>query len=177
MLLRVLASLWLLLGLILLGWSLSGVLLKNLMLLTLLLECLTPPMSGLMVVWFWFFFAHQSEHRWRTRRWGHVDSVCPVVGDGRVCKDFCSVLGPSQTVQRAEVWGVILALQSSGVVHLGVDDLNVVRHVGRLLDGRIGFSLVELVNDGDLLLLIERMLQQRGLDTVRITKVKGHADS
>ena len=74
------------------------------------------------------------------------------------------------------MWCVILALQSSGVVHLGVDNLNVVRHVGRLLDGRIGSSLVELVNDGDLLLLIERMLQQRGLDTVRITKVKGHAD-
>ena len=34
----------------------------------------------------------------------------------------------------------------------------------------------ELVNDGDLLLLIERMLRLRGLDTVRITKVKGHAD-
>ena len=34
----------------------------------------------------------------------------------------------------------------------------------------------ELVNDGDLLLLIERMLHLRGLDTVRITKVEGHAD-
>ena len=35
--------------------------------------------------------------------------------------------------------------------------MNVVRHVGRLLDGR-GSSPFELVNDGDLLLLIERML-------------------
>ena len=34
----------------------------------------------------------------------------------------------------------------------------------------------ELVNDGDLLLLIERILHLRGLDTARITKVKGHAD-
>ena len=34
----------------------------------------------------------------------------------------------------------------------------------------------ELVNDGDLLLLIDRMLRQRGLDTVCISKVKGHAD-
>ena len=34
----------------------------------------------------------------------------------------------------------------------------------------------ELVNDGDLLLLIERMLHHRGLDTVRISKVKGLAD-
>ena len=43
-----------------------------------------------------------------------------------------------------------------------------VRHVGRLLDGRSGSSPHELVNDG--------MLQRRGLDTVRITKVEGHAD-
>ena len=74
------------------------------------------------------------------------------------------------------MWGVILALQSSGAVHLGVDNLSVVRHVGRLLDGRCGSVPFELVKDGDLLLLIERMLHLRGLDTVRVTKVKGHAD-
>ena len=34
----------------------------------------------------------------------------------------------------------------------------------------------ELLPDGDLLVLIERMLHIRGLDTVRISKVKGHAD-
>ena len=37
-------------------------------------------------------------------------------------------------------------------------------------------SLFELVTDGDLLLLTERMLHRRGLDTIRISKVKGHAD-
>ena len=41
---------------------------------------------------------------------------------------------PIQTVQRAEMWGVILALQFSSAVHLGVDNLGVVRHVGRVLD-------------------------------------------
>ena len=51
-----------------------------------------------------------------------------------------------------------------------------VRHVGRLLDGHRGSVPFELVKDGDLLLLVERMLRLRGLDTVRITKVKGHAD-
>ena len=74
------------------------------------------------------------------------------------------------------MWGVILALQSSSAVHLGVDNLGVVRHVDRLLDGCHGPVPFELVNDGDLLLLIERMLHLRGLDTVRISKVKGHAD-
>ena len=53
----------------------------------------------------------------------------------RVGRGFCSVPVPLQSVQRAEMWGVILALQSSGAVHLGVDNLSVVRHVGRLLDG------------------------------------------
>ena len=43
--------------------------------------------------------------------------------------------GPLQTVHRAQFWGVILALQASAAVHLGVDNLNVVRPVGRLLDG------------------------------------------
>ena len=76
----------------------------------------------------------------------------------------------SLSQQRAEIWGVILALRSSGAVHLGVDDLGVVRHVGRLLDGRRGSVPFELVKDGDLLLLVEKMLHLRGLDTFRITK-------
>ena len=72
--------------------------------------------------------------------------------------------------------GVILALQSSGAFHLGVDNLSVVRHVGRLFDDRHGPTPFELVKDGDLLLSSERMLQLRGLGTARVTKVKGHAD-
>ena len=131
------------------------------MLLRLLLGC----MSGLMVAWFWIrsqvylplalvFFARQSEHCWRERRWGHVDRLRPDVGDGRVCKGFCSVPGPLQTVQRAEMWGVILALQSSDAVHLGVDNLGVVRHVGRLWNGHHGPTPFEVVTDCDLLVLI-----------------------
>ena len=34
----------------------------------------------------------------------------------------------------------------------------------------------ELVIDGDLLVLLRRMLDLRGRDAVRITKVEGHAD-
>ena len=72
--------------------------------------------------------------------------------------------------------GVILALQSDKAVHVGVDNLCVVRHVGRLLDGLPPSIPFELVTDGDLLVLIRRMIDLRGSDTVRITKVKGHAD-
>ena len=121
------------------------------------------------------FCAHQAEHFWRSRRWGHVDGV-QINPNVASCSGFCCCPGPLQSVQRAEMWGVILALQTSSAVHLGVDNLGVVRHVGRLLDGCRGPVPFELVNDGDLLLLIERMLHPRGLDTVRISKVKGHAD-
>ena len=74
------------------------------------------------------------------------------------------------------MWCVVLALQSSRAVHLGVDNLGVVRHVDRLLRGCRGPKPFELVNDGDLLFLLEHMLNRRGLDTGRISKVKGHAD-
>ena len=123
------------------------------------------------------FLAQQSGQSWRERRWEYIDSDCAVVGGVRVCRGFLSVPGPLQTVQRAELWGVILALHSFDAVHLGVDDLNVVGHVARLLDGRAGSCPRELVNDGHLLLLIEKVLQLKGLDTVRFTKVKGHADA
>ena len=49
-------------------------------------------------------------------------------------------------------------------------------HVGLFLNGHRSSVPFELVTDDNLLLLIERMLHLRGLDTVRITKVKGHAD-
>ena len=56
-----------------------------------------------------------------------------------------------QSVQRAELWGVILALQVSRGVHLGVDYLNVVRHVGRMLDDNLGSLPFQVLPDGDLL--------------------------
>ena len=121
------------------------------------------------------FFAHQSDSCWRGPRWGHVDGI-RADDDVSSCRGFCSIPGSLQSVQGAEMWRVILALQSSSSIHLGVENLGVVRHVGRLLDCRHGPTPFELVNDCDLLLLIERMLHLRGLDTVRISKVKGHAD-
>ena len=121
------------------------------------------------------FFAHQADRFWRGCRWGHVDGIHHDL-DRACCRGFSSVLGPLQTVQRAEMWGVVLALQSSSAVHLGVDNLGVVRHVDQLLRGCRGPRPFQLINDGDLLLLLEHMLHRRGLDTVRISKVKGHAD-
>ena len=89
---------------------------------------------------------------------------------------FDSIRGPLQSVQRAELWVVILALQCSSAVHLSVDNLNVVCHVSRILDGRVACRPFELTFDVDLLTIIERMVYQRGIQSVKISKVKGHAD-
>ena len=48
------------------------------------------------------FFAHQSVNLWDDRRWGHVDLVRPE-GDVQSCRGFCSVPGPLQSVQSAEM--------------------------------------------------------------------------
>ena len=65
--------------------------------------------------------------------------------------------------------------RSSGVSFL-LFRLRVVRHVGRLLDGNVGPCFAELVKDGDLILIINRMLDMRGRHTVLFSKVEGHAD-
>ena len=48
--------------------------------------------------------------------------------------------------------------------------------VGRLLDGSSGLRPLELENDGDLIILIRKVLSVRGEGTVCISQVKGHAD-
>ena len=53
------------------------------------------------------FFAYQDERCWRGCRWGHVDGIHPDLHRA-YCRGFCSVPGPLQYVQRAEMWGVIL---------------------------------------------------------------------
>ena len=50
------------------------------------------------------------------------------------------------------------------------------RHVGRPLEGNVGSRPAELVKDGNLILLIDRILEMCGRDTVRISKVSGRAD-
>ena len=61
--------------------------------------------------------------------------------------------------------GVVLALQGAAGVHLGVDNLNVVRHVARIISGRKEGRPFELCVDEDLLSLslslIESMIAKR----------------
>ena len=85
------------------------------------------------------------------------------------------VPGVMQTVQRAEFWGAILTMQAYWPCHFGIDNLHVARTVGRLLDRDCLSKPLPLVKDGDLIALVQCMIRTWGRDTVRVTKVKGHA--
>ena len=71
---------------------------------------------------------------------------------------------------------MLFILQATNAVHLGVDNLNVVRHVGRLLGGLSSVRPLELADDGHLFILIRKLLSILGEGSVRISEVKGHAD-
>ena len=88
---------------------------------------------------------------------------------------FSGVPGPIQSVQRAEYWGVILALQAYSGIHIGIDNMNVLRGVAGLLSHGVPRSPLPLMKDGDLLSIIRSMLCLRGFETVKVSKVKGHA--
>ena len=99
-------------------------------------------------------------------------------GDARLerCRAFLPALGVMQTVQRAEFWGAIITLQAYWPCHLGIDNLNVARSIGRLLDFDCLTKPLPSVKDGDLIALARCMIRARGRETVRVTKVKGHAE-
>ena len=105
--------------------------------------------------------------------WGTVEEY----GDARFvrCRAFFPVPGVLQIVQRAEFWCAIVAFKAYWPCHLGIDNINVVRSIGRLLDADCLSKPISLVNNGDLVALVQYMVRTRGRDTVRVTKVKGHA--
>ena len=71
--------------------------------------------------------------------------------------------------------GVLLLPCTRTGLHLGIDNLNVARTVGRLLANDRLVKPLPLVKDGDLVALAQYMIRSRGRQTVRVTEVKGHA--
>ena len=106
--------------------------------------------------------------------WGTAEEY----GDARLerCRAFQPVPGVLQTVQRAEFWGAILALQAYWPCHVGIDNLNVARSIGRLLDHDSLVKPLPSVKDGDFTALAQYMIRTRDRETVRVTKVKEHAE-
>ena len=93
-----------------------------------------------------------SELAFENLVWGTVEEY----GDARLerCRAFLPVPGVLQTVQRAEFWGAILAMQAYWPCHLGIDNLNVARSIGRLLDHGSLNKPLPPVKDGDLIALV-----------------------
>ena len=112
-----------------------------------------------------------------SRRWGHIDLLPPLPdGGSETCRLYCSAPGPFQSVQRTDTWGFLVALQGCVRVHVGVDNLNVINHVCRIVAGGRTIWLLPLLSDGDLLRLVQRLVQCRGRCGTLVSKVKGHAD-
>ena len=55
--------------------------------------------------------------------------------------------------------------------HSGIDNLNVARSIGCLLDSDCLSKPLPSVKDGDLIALVQYMIRTRGPETVRVTKV------
>ena len=79
------------------------------------------------------------------------------------------------TVQTAECWGVMLALQAFSGILVGIDNLNVLGGVATLIDQYITGAPLPSIKDGDLLAVIHSMITLRGEGAVEFFKVKGHA--
>ena len=61
--------------------------------------------------------------------------------------------------------GAIVALQAYWPCHLGIDNLNVARSIGRLLDHDCLAKLVSLLKDGDLIALAPCMIRTQARET------------
>ena len=76
-------------------------------------------------------FVHSPANIFDSNHWGYAQDL-----DGQQDGSshiFSGILGPVQSVQRAEYWGVVLALQAYSGIHIGIDNLNVLRGVVKLL--------------------------------------------
>ena len=101
-----------------------------------------------------------------SRTWGHAQDL-DLADDA--CRIFVSVPGCLQTVLRGYP-----GPPGAYACSFGKDNKNVCNNVGRLLVDWTGAPFC-LCNDGDLIAGLARMLQKTLRNTVRVSKVKGHA--
>ena len=75
-------------------------------------------------------FVHSPAIIFDSHHWGHAQDLDdPHEGSSHI---FSGIPGPIQSVQRAEYWGVMFALQASSGIHIGIDNMNVLRGVAAL---------------------------------------------
>ena len=90
-------------------------------------------------------------------------------------------LPASELAFEGSVWGTVeeygdARLERCRAFISGIDNLNVAGSIGRLLDHDSLVKPQPLVKDGDLIALVQYMIRTRGRETVRVTKVEGHAE-
>ena len=124
------------------------------------------PSAGCFGCWCWcLFFLFLS---WLCRvLFGEREErgVAEEYGGARLdrCRVFMSVPGPLQRVQTAvHFWGTIMALQAVWPGHLGVDNLNVVLSIARLVDHGSFSTPLPLVKDGNLIAIVQHMILAMG---------------
>ena len=106
------------------------------------------------------FISHLSEQHWGSRSWAHVDGL---EGESEGCSPvgvIAMFLVLRKLFRELSFGRSFLPCKLLMLYTLEVDNLNAVRHVGRLIDGNPGSCSVELLKDGDLILLIDRMLEK-----------------
>ena len=169
------------------GGLLRGVHLMSLMWFRLLLGCRITPMSGLMVALSWI-----GSRVSLLLELGFLLiklMTAGVIGGGVMLLEFAPLVMFSPVGVSALFLGLSslfrglrcgVSFWRCSLLLLFIWELTTlvwfVMLVDRLIVSMVFLSLFELVNDGDLLLLLETVLHLRGLDTARVTKVKGHAD-
>eukprot|EP00969_Alexandrium_andersonii_P063727 2806526-Alexandrium_andersonii.AAC.1 len=82
---------------------------------------------------------------------------------------------PSST--RAEICGLIASLFAMRPVHVGIDNAACVSRARRILRDGSFAAVWGLSRDGDLWEQVAELIAQRGPESVRVSKVLGHADS
>ena len=121
--------------------------------------------------------ADSSGSTWGRRSWVQLELLPP--GDNlqnERCRLFLSIHRPVQFVQRAELWGVVLVFQAAKPIHIGVDNANGVGHVGQIIVGKTPPRPFQLLIDGNLLSLIQKLVFAKKADSTAIFNVKGHVD-
>eukprot|EP00973_Karenia_brevis_P081031 11239046-Karenia_brevis.AAC.1 len=94
---------------------------------------------------------------------------------------FGPLYGTSTSSSRPELLAAIFALLAPQPLHIGIDNLGVVRTANKLLDRMLSPHPRQspafcIMADGDLWNIFWGVAMKRGPRSIKISKVKGHAD-
>ena len=88
---------------------------------------------------------------------------------------YGQLLGPALSSTRAEAIGLYAGLALPGAHHFGVDNRGAVGRANQILRGHMGGKPWGMQDDGDVWGVFHDEALSRGVGSVRVSKVKGHA--